>query len=680
MSAPFEWTEVSREFLITCDADGAITWADDRARHRLRLEVGSQLADAVVPGTEAKTRALLQQAVAGVVRDCEVPLVVDGVPTTVAFAGRPSAVPGPRGDQHSTRIELHGVMLAAGYSGTIREIEATMADVVSLNREIARQKKELTARHDELTVAYQELDESSRAVLSLHAEIADKADSLRRTSEVKSRVVANLSHELRTPLNAITGLAGILLSEIDGPLGDEQRKQVTFIRSSADQLTQLVNDLLELARTEGGKLQIRPEPFAVEEFFSAFRGTIRPLLPADSAVELIVEAPATAITMHTDQGKIAQILRNLVTNALKFTEHGQVGVSASHDETSGLVTFAVADTGIGIAAADFERIFEEFGQVDNEIQKRVRGTGLGLPLSRKLSEVLGGTLTVESEVGSGSTFRLVVPATHLEVSEIQRLESRPLDPAKAPVLVVEDDRKTIFVYEKYLAMAGFQVVPARTIADARRLVREVQPSAVVLDIMLENESSWTFLSELKTDPATSNIPVLVVTVTSGAQKARALGADEFWLKPVDRERLIRKLKSVTTHDQPARLLLIDDEERSRYVIRKLLDGTQFEVREAATGAAGLEAARQARPDVILLDFLLEETTAFDVLDELKADPRTRSIPVVIVTSHLLDADERRRLSAESEAIISKNTLTRELAINRIRDALRKSAIEVPKLS
>jgi CheY-like chemotaxis protein len=214
-------------------------------------------------------------------------------------------------------------------------------------------------------------------------------------------------------------------------------------------------------------------------------------------------------------------------------------------------------------------------------------------------------------------------------------------------------------------------VPARTVEDARRLLPSLTPAAIVLDVMLEGETSWDFLAQLKRDPATADIPVLVVTVTSKEQKARALGADEFWLKPIDQDRLLRRLRALARPGTGARVLLIDDDERSRYLTRKILAASPFTLLEASTGPDGVRVAREQQPNVILLDFLLEDTTAFDVLDDLKSDPRTRGIPVIIVTSHQLESAERQRLLAETEAILSKESLSRELAINRIRDALRK---------
>jgi CheY-like chemotaxis protein len=220
-------------------------------------------------------------------------------------------------------------------------------------------------------------------------------------------------------------------------------------------------------------------------------------------------------------------------------------------------------------------------------------------------------------------------------------------------------------------MAGFQVLPVRSISEAQERLATVRPAAIVLDIMLDGESSWSFLARLKSDAATRDIPVLVVTVTNKEQKARALGADEFWLKPVDQDQLLRKLRSLG-EGAATRVLLIDDDERSRYLISHLLTGEPYRLIEAASGHEGLSAARAQRPHVILLDFLLDDMTAFDVLDELKADPITRKIPVIIVTSQSFGPADLQRLAQQTEVILSKESLSRELALNRIRDALQKA--------
>lgn len=647
MSADPTWDLESREFAIQCGADGKVQWADGRAANRM-LKTGDSLLALAVPGTEEKLSRFFTRATTQPLSNVEQSLVIDGKPVTCFFHAKPDGDGG---------VLLLGSWLPEDYSKSLRQIEESVEELQNLHRQVVRQKREL--------------EDSNKGIKTLHLELEDKAEVLQRTADVRARVVANVSHEFRTPLHAILGLSRLLMEGTDGPLSVEQKKQMQFIRSSAEELSAMVDDLLDLASAEAGKMIVRLQKFTATDFLSALRGTLRPLVAAPDRIDLRFIEPDVPIEIETDQSKLSQVLRNLVSNALKFTERGSVEVSVAtrHDD----VVFTVKDTGIGIASVDFDRIFEEFGQIDSAMQARVKGTGLGLPLSRRLAEMLGGVLTVESEVGRGSTFTLRIPRVHPEVREIHAIEARPLDPSRAPILVVEDDRKTIFIYEQYLSMAGFQVVPARTISDAERLLRTMRPAAIVLDIMLDGESSWQFLSRLKKEERTQDIPVLVVTVTNKEQKARALGADEFWLKPVDRDLLLRKLRTLGGGAN-TRVLVIDDDDRARYLVGKFLENGPYQLIEASSGPEGVAAAHDHRPHVILLDFLLKGTTAFDVLDELKADPLTRHIPVIIVTSHVLEAGDRERLARQTEVILSKDSLSRELAINRIRDALRKAGV------
>lgn len=284
-------------------------------------------------------------------------------------------------------------------------------------------------------------------------------------------------------------------------------------------------------------------------------------------------------------------------------------------------------------------------------------TGLGLPLARRLAEILGGVLSVQSAPGQGSTFTVTIPRVHPEVKEMAGLHERAqnLDPQRAPVLVLEDDRQTLFLYEKYLERSGFQVLPVRSVEDARRSVQRVRPAAMVLDVMLEGETSWNFLAEMKTRPDTRDIPILVVTVTDREQKARALGADEFWLKPVEASQLLRKLGELAHRGPVERILIIDDDDVHRYLLKQMLKDTPYVLIEAARGREGIRLAREKAPHLIFLDFVLTDMTAFDVLDELKADPRTRDIPVILQTSHELKEAERTRLARETAAILAKYT-------------------------
>ncbi|HLL22073.1 MAG TPA: hybrid sensor histidine kinase/response regulator, partial [Kofleriaceae bacterium] len=543
----------------------------------------------------------------------------------------------------------------------IAEAWRAMHEIVDLHRELARQKARL--------------EESNKAVRILHVELEQYADRMRSAAEIKGRLVAGVSHEFRTPLHSILGLSRLLLGESDGPLTEEQRTQVAFIRASAEELSTMINDMLDLARLESETAPARIQRFDLAELLSAMRGTMTPLVPADSPVSLVFD-PAPDAALETDQAKLAQIVRNLISNAIKFTERGVVRITATVEHDT--LQIAVRDSGIGIADADRERVFQEFVQVDSPLQRERRGTGLGLPLAARLARSLGGQIELESEPGVGSTFTVVVPMVHSEVDNFRRLQlaARTPDPTRAPVLVVEDDRSAVFVYERYLAMSGYQVLPARSTGEASAILKTVTPSAILLDVMLEGEDTWKFLASVKQNPATRDIPVLVCTVMNREAHARALGADEFWLKPVDADKLIRKLHSLVT-GRGARVLVVDDEPAARYLVKKHLSDSAFVLSEAADGASAVHLAREERPDVILLDFLLRDMTAFDVLDQLKADPRTRQIPVIVVTSQQLSADELQRLAQSTQTVLSKEHLSRELAIHRIRDALRGAGVREP---
>ncbi|HTV02445.1 MAG TPA: response regulator [Luteitalea sp.] len=653
-------SELRREVSVLCDAAGDIAWADSPATRLLGVTSGDNLVSHAAPGTEPKLARLLELAGQGPVRDWEVALVANGQPHTLLF----TAAPGTNG-----HVLLVGNFVPAQYSTMVQQVHETVAELGEMQRESERQQRELQRRHDELVRLNLDLDDSARGMAALHAEVEESADSLRRLSEVKSRVVSNVSHEFRTPLNSIIGLTNLLLTRVDGEISSEQEKQITFIRRSAESLTDLVNDLLDLSSIEAGKVAFRPATFTVGTLYGALRGMMRPLA-SPNQTELVFDAPDEELVLETDEGKVSQVMRNLLSNALKFTPNGEVRVTACAEGND--VVFAVKDTGIGIDPADHERVFDEFTQLDSPIQRRVKGTGLGLALSRRLAVILGGTLTVESRKGEGSTFTLRIPRVHPEVTEMVAMQerSRDLDPQRAPILVLEDDRQTLFLYERYLRDAGFQILPARTIEDARAAMRRVRPAAIVLDVMLEGETSWTFLSELKSSPETRDIPTLVVTITNREDRARALGADEFFVKPLDQEWMVRKLQQLAKRTGPIRtILVVDDDEVARYMLRRQLADTEYRLIEAENGAEGLRLAQTARPQVIFLDFVLPGTNTFDLLDDLKANPATRNIPVIIHTSKSLADEEKTRLSQQAAAILPKQSLSREVALGRIRDAL-----------
>jgi len=409
------------------------------------------------------------------------------------------------------------------------------------------ENRDLLRVMDDLSRLNVELEHTNRGVVALHAELEEGNERLRQADQMKSRFLSHMSHEFRTPLASILALSRLLMEGADGRLGTEQQKQVTFIRKSAESLLEMVNDLLDLARVEAGKSVVRPTRFTIANLFGALRGVLRPL-PVNEGVELVFEDVSGMPEMRTDESKVSQILRNFISNALKFTEKGEVRVSCRLSADGRSVVFSVADTGIGIARENVDLIFSEFGQVDSTMQRKFRGSGLGLPLSKGLAELLGGRVRLESEPGKGSTFSAEIP----------------------------------LVYQGEEAAA---------------------------------------------------------------------------------------LPSSTETRQPAcDVVVIDDEELSRYLIRQTL-GPGIVMVEATDGLSGIEAARQQNPRGILLDLRMPGMNGFEVLRRLKADAATRNIPVVIVTSKILTAEERDILDGQASAVLSKELLSQPDCGERIRHAI-----------
>jgi signal transduction histidine kinase len=406
--------------------------------------------------------------------------------------------------------------------GLLEELRQQNQELLDALQELRERQAELAQMHT------RELDETNRGVVALYAELDENAKALKRLSDLKSRFLSEMSHELRSPLNSIRSLTGFLLERTDGELTAEQEKQVQLIRRAAEGLSSLVDDLLDLAKVEAGKAVIRAAWFDVQGVFDGLQGTIRPIIDP-SAVRLVFDDPTGLPPLRTDEGKLTQILRNLLSNAAKFTERGEIRVAARIDAADHL-EIAVSDTGIGIAAGDLPRIFEEFGQIEGPLQARAKGTGLGLPLARKLAEVLGGSVTVRSEPGVGSTFSLVIPRTYYPTGEDEpvashpggRLPARPRD-GLARALIVDDQEEDRYLIRELLAALGrFDVVEAPNGDEALRRARADRPSVIVLDLGLPDISGFQVLERLKADPATRDIPVIVRTSRSLEAHERAL--------------------------------------------------------------------------------------------------------------------------------------------------------------
>jgi signal transduction histidine kinase len=413
------------------------------------------------------------------------------------------------------------------------------------NRELLQSLEDIRRRDEESKQLNQELGDTNRGVVALYAELDERAEQLRKASELKTRFLSHISHEFRTPLNSVLALSRLLLDRIDGELTSEQERQIGYIRRSAESLLELVNDLLDLSKVEAGKVEVKPTRFTVGAVFGALRGALRPLL-ASSPVELSFDAGDDLPEMLTDEAKVAQILRNLISNALKFTEKGEVRVMARYEPEKQLVTFKVRDTGIGIAPQDLEGIFEEFSQVDSALQRKVKGTGLGLPLSRSLSELIGGTIQAESIPGQGSVFTLTIPARFGTEAAV----STDADLSRKRVLIIDDDETFRYVLKQIIRNEPrYEVLEASNGGDGLRQARSENPDVIVLDLQMPNIDGFTVLQELSADGRTSVIPLIVstsLTVDAGLKAKLPAGTRVISKNLISRENVALFLRDATS--------------------------------------------------------------------------------------------------------------------------------------
>jgi signal transduction histidine kinase/DNA-binding response OmpR family regulator len=523
------------------------------------------------------------------------------------------------------------------------------------NQELLKTLAELKEKQDQLADLNQELEDTNRGVVALYAELEQHADDLRRVSDLKTSFLSNLSHEFRTPLNSISSLSRLLIGRTDGDLSAEQEKQVTFIQRSAADLSELVNDLLDLAKVEAGKIDVKPRQFEVSELFGALRGMLKPLLVGNS-LDLVFESASDIPTLFTDEGKVSQVLRNLISNALKFTRKGHIHVTAE-SAAEGWIVFQVSDTGIGITAENLERIFEEFVQIEGELQSQVKGTGLGLPLSRRLAALLGGTLDVESAPGYGSTFTLRIPAQFGQ-SQPETPVSLPIDadPGLA-ILFIEDNRETSFVHQSALKNSDYRAIFVANIPEARIAMKQIKPRLVVLDRLIDEKDCLYYIDELRSQGYGG--PVLVVSVVDDAESAQNAGASAFLAKPVPPFTLLNTVRELIEDIPSKKILLVDDDEVTRYLVGGSLAKVGYRILEAHGGREAVKLILSENPDAIILDITMPDMTGFEVLREIRGVASSKAIPVIVHSSRELSKQERSLIADFDALIYSKQSFTQQ---------------------
>jgi signal transduction histidine kinase/DNA-binding response OmpR family regulator len=517
----------------------------------------------------------------------------------------------------------------------------------------------------------QKVTERTEALTQSVAELRALGDELKAASQHKSQFLANMSHELRTPLNAIIGVTEMLQEDARDLGREDEMEPLERVLRAARHLLALINDILDLSKIEAGKMELHLESFALAPLIEDVATTIQPLAEKTGNT-ISVQCAADIGTMQADQTRVRQALLNLASNANKFTERGSVRIDASRSHADGRdwITIAVADTGIGMTPEQLQRLFQEFMQADASTTRRYGGTGLGLAISQRFCRMMGGDITVESEPERGSTFTLRLPA---EVSAVQPLaltrgptrSREPAAPGAASVVLVVDDEPTVReVTERFLEREGFSVVTADGGAQGLQLARELHPAAMTLDVMMPDIDGWTVLAAIKGDPDLAELPVILMTSGDEKNRGYALGAADYMVKPVDRERLVAVLKDVAG-GAGRRVLIVDDDDILRHGLRQGLENEGWRVSEADNGRAGLERLVEAPPDVIVLDLMMPHMDGFELCDELRKSTAWCRIPVVVITAKDLTEEERRRLNGGVERILQKDAPTRDEMLREV---------------
>jgi signal transduction histidine kinase/DNA-binding response OmpR family regulator len=562
---------------------------------------------------------------------------------------------------------------------------------VSFNKMIAVLKRYRTELEGYSKTLQNKVEERTKALRLTNEELFKTNQQLEAVSKLKSEFLMNMSHELRTPLNAIIGFSEILRDQSFGELNERQLKYAQNIVVSGKHLLQLINEILDLAKVESGKTELQFETFPVAGFIAEIVNFARGLgLKKDITVRERLSPKLESVT--ADRKKLKQIFYNLVGNAIKFTpNNGWVEISTDvvgDFETSNVEEivfrrygeFCVRDNGIGIDKEDQERVFQEFQQVDGSQARQFEGAGLGLALTKKLVELHGGSIWVESEKGKGSAFYLTLPITDENIVEPEKeaepAEDEKIIPAPAPddkererVLVVEDDERAFELISTYLEEAGYEVSHATTGREAVRAAHLAQPVLILLDVILPDKDGWTVLQQLKSSTETAHIPVIITSMLQDEETGRRLGAADYIVKPVGRKVLlerIEKLKWATARERITSVLVVDDERDFVELLCSMLEAESFSVSRAYSGLEGIEFASKNKPDFIFLDLMLPDISGFEVVEFLKMDANTKDIPIVIVTAKELTDEEKQSLDGKIEALAKKGDYTRADFLDEIR--------------
>lgn len=542
------------------------------------------------------------------------------------------------------------------------------------NQELERKVQERTV---ELIKARNELERrvaERTAELVVSKEKAEQAQQIAETaSRAKSQFLANMSHELRTPLNAILGYCEMMMDEAQESQQEDFLPDLEKIQSAGKHLLGLINDVLDISKIEAGKMQLSIETFELDRVFDDLIDIAQSLAEKKSNA-LVVKRPVSLGQMHTDMHKLRQMFLNLLSNAAKFTEQGTIRIELKRE--SERLILSVADNGIGMTQEQLKKLFQPFTQADSSTTRRYGGTGLGLAITKEFSQMMGGSITVESEFGQGSLFTISLP-TYLENSPKEKeVKNQEILTGEGIVLILSEENSVREVLKKDLSHLGYSVATAVSGKEGLRLAKKLSPDAILLDVQMNNMEGWKTVSALKSDSLLSHIPVIMITMEEQATKGYALGATDCITKPLSPDKLANILEKYHIRDNLRNLVMVvDDEEFVRKAMSALLETKGWRVFQAENGQIALENLDDTKPALILLDLKMPVMDGFEFVKRLQENEKWRSTPIVVLTARHLSAEEQAQLNNYVETIFSKESYEKDELILHIHKLISTSSRE-----